>query len=145
VFAASFLGVVQPELEECVVAWLEFPQLILYNACLFGCIVVAWHLMKGRHGDHGTRRVAGTFCLSALFGGMLIAVVTTPDLNPIALLWLYLPYFAFAIWALYFSVFISRGRDSWTAGRRALAWTYPSLFSAPLIVGLGLALLLAGS
>lgn len=124
-------------------AWLDLPQLIAYTTGLLGCSMLAWYLMTGRFaGDRG-RRIGWALCPGALVGGVIMASATTPDWNPIAILWLFLPYFAFAVWALYFSLLVRRGRDPWTAGRRALAWTYPSLLSAPLAVALGVLVLAA--
>ena len=124
-------------------AWLDFPQLILYHAALVGCVTVGWCLVSGRFADPWARWVRWVFPPGALLGGALIAVLTTPDWSPIALLWLFLPFFAFAIWAFYFALLLGRGRDPWTAGRRALTWTYPSLFSAPIGVALAVLLLAA--
>jgi hypothetical protein len=125
------------------VAWLDLPQLIVYLAGLLGCSVLAWRLMTGCIAEDRVRQVGWALCPAAFFGGIVITAFTTPDWNPIAILWLFLPYFAFAVWALYFSLLLGRGRDTWSAGRRALAWTIPSLLLAPLLIALGLLLLQA--
>lgn len=122
-------------------AWLDLPQLIVYLAGVLGCSMVAWRLMTGRFAASRTRQVGWALCPGALFGGVLITSATTPDWNPIAILWLFLPYFAFATWALYFSLLVRRGRDPWSAGRRALTWTFPSLLLVPLVVALAVLLL----
>jgi hypothetical protein len=118
------------------VAWLELPQLILYGFGVLGSSWLAWRLMTGRFAADRTRRIGWAFCLGALLGGGLVVAVTTPDSGPIAILWLYLPYFAFAIWALHFSIQLRRGCDPWTAGRRALRWTFPSLLVVPLAIAI---------
>jgi hypothetical protein len=119
-------------------AWLEFPQLIAYFAGVLGCAILTRRLMMGRFSDEQTRQVGWAFCPGALFGGMALASLTTPDWNPIALLWLFLPFYAFSAWALFFSLLVRRGSAPWPAGRRALLWTVPSLLLAPLVIAIGL-------
>jgi hypothetical protein len=133
-----------PATQEDLLVWLELPQLVVYLAGLLGCSVVAWRLMMGRFADDLGRRVAWALVPGASIGGLAMASLTTPDWNPIAILWLFLPYFAFAMWALYFSVFVRKGGGVWSAGRRALLWTVPSLLLAPLAIAL-VVLLVAGA
>ena len=90
-----------------------------------------------------TRRVGWALCPGALIGGLLITSVAIADWNPIAILWLFLPYYAFAAWALLLSLLVRRGRDPWTAGRRALVWTVPSLLLVLPFIIAALVLLLA--
>jgi len=125
------------------VAWLELPQLIVYVVGLLACSMLAWRLMTGRFDTKRTRQVGWALCPGALFAGALITSVAIPDWNPIAILWLFLPYYAFSAWALYFSLLIGRGREPWTAGRRALLWTVPSLLLVPFVVAAAVLLLAA--
>jgi hypothetical protein len=116
------------------VTWLGFPQLIVYVAGLVLCSMTAWRLTSSRFFPRRHATGAGwALCPFALLGGLAIASATTPDPSPIAILWLYLPYFAFASWALYFSLFRKRGRDTWWAGRLALRLAMPSLLLVPLL------------
>ena len=124
-------------------AWLELPQLIVYVVGLLGCSMIAWRLMTGRFGADQTRRVGWVLCPGALLAGVLITSVAIPDWNPIAILWLFLPYYAFAAWALFFSLLVDRGREPWFAGRRALLWTIPSLLLVPFVVAAAILLLSA--
>jgi len=123
------------------VAWLELPQLILYGSGVVSCSWLAWHLMTGRFDADRTRQIGWALCIGAVLGGALIVGVATPDSGPIAILWLYLPYVAFAVWALYFSLLLRRGRDPWSAGRRALRWTFPSLLLVPAFIAVVVLLL----
>lgn len=122
-------------------AWLQLPQLIVYGVGVIGCSLLAWRLMTGRFSASRTRQVGWGLVSGALFGGLLITSVVIPDWNPIAFLWLFLPYYAFAAWALFFSLLLDRGRDPWSAGRRALVWTVPSLLLVPLVLALAILLL----
>ncbi|MDR3686599.1 MAG: hypothetical protein P4L93_06565 [Coriobacteriia bacterium] len=115
-------------------AWLPLPQLIVYVVGLLGCSMVAWRLMTGWFDADSTRQVGWALCPGALIGGLLITSLAIPDWNPIAILWLFLPYYAFAAWALFFSLLVRRGREPWIAGRRALVWTVPSLLLVPFVV-----------
>jgi hypothetical protein len=126
------------------VAWLQLPQLIVYLAGLLGCSVVAWRLMKGRFWADRAAQAGWAFCGAAFVGGLAITSFAIPDWNPIAFLWLFLPYGAFAVWALYFSLLVRRGRGVWSAGRQAWVWTFPSLLVVPLLVAVAVLLLAAG-
>ena len=114
--------------------WLELPQVVVYVSGIVGCSWLAWRLMTGRVPARLLLALGRALSASALLGGAAITAFSIPDWNPIAVLWLFLPYVAFSLWAFYFSLLIARGYDPWPAGRRALAWTYPSLLVAPLLV-----------
>jgi hypothetical protein len=115
-------------------AWLELPQLILYITGLAGCSWLAWRLMTARFSAQAAPKVGRAMCVGAVVGGLAITVVVIPDWNPIAFLWLFTPYLSLAIWALYFSVLVSRGDSAWGAARRAVRWTIPSMLVLPVVI-----------
>ena len=116
--------------------WLQVVATFLYIAGLIGCGVLVWRLLDG--GYPRPRAIQAGFALApaALVVGMILAAQVAPGSDLWRLSAVYAPYFAVAVWALYFSLLLQRGGESRQVALRAALWTVPSLVLSPLAIGI---------
>ena len=116
--------------------WLQAVSTVLYVVGLVGCGVLVWRLLDAGFSKPRAIQAGFAFAPAALLVGLILAAQVVTSANIWVLSAVYAPYFAFAAWALYFSLLLQRGRESRPAALLAALWTVPSLLLTPLAIGI---------
>jgi hypothetical protein len=116
------------------VSWLGIPGTVGYMAGIVAAAFVTWALVTGRLSEDTSAHAGWGLCSGALFGGLVLASAATPDWSPLTIFALWLPFFAFAAWALHFSLLKRSEIGVRVAARRALFRTVPTLLLAPVVL-----------